>query len=77
MSHNRHTLCFNGSGISLVHLFLAKWYPTLWLYQILLVNPHAGGHSVCFLFGAIMNNAVIIHTQVFVWASTCGFERKA
>lgn len=75
MSHNRHTLYFNGPGISLVHLFIAKWYSTPWLDQILLIDPPAGGHSDCFLFGAIMNNAVIIHTQVCVWASMCGFER--
>ena len=51
--------------ISTSLLFMAEYYPILWMYHLLLIIDGYWGY--CHLLAVINNAAINIHVQVFAW----------
>ena len=63
--------CLQGSSVflhvSAVHSFLQLNNIPLWIENILCIHPSVDGHSGCFWFLAILNNAATVCVHIFVW----------
>ena len=55
---------------SILFIFITKKYSIVWICHILFIHLSVDGHLGCFYHLAIMNDAIKIHVQVFMWTYT-------